>query len=263
MAKTTRRGDATLRELGLAAAGCRTPRQFRELLDRLQTSLPYRHLVCGWGHPGDHAIGFIFNHSYPRDFMRWFLSRGMLRKGPMFREWIRERRPQVMADVYKRRAASPEQLATLERYHLTHTLGGGSLGRHQWVYFSVSMASEEDCRASLEQFRAVLPMLSRALKRACPRPLLTAQETDILERRAMGESLKQIAAALDIAERTVRMHLQGIKKKLYTDDLVNAVVIAVRSGLLDETWRELRWRGPRRRPGAAEPGSEPGTPGPT
>jgi hypothetical protein len=38
------------------------------------------------------------------------------------------------------------------------------------------------------------------------------------------------------------MHLQRIKKKLYTDDLVNAVVIAVRSGMLDQTWKEWRWQ---------------------
>ena len=56
----------------------------------------------------------------------------------------------------------------------------------------------------------------------------------------MGELLKQIAAAQGISERTVRMHLQRIKKKLYTDDLVNAVVIAVRSGMLDRVWKEFR-----------------------
>jgi DNA-binding CsgD family transcriptional regulator len=35
-----------------------------------------------------------------------------------------------------------------------------------------------------------------------------------------------------ISQRTVSEHLQQIKKKLYTDDLVNAVVIAMRSGML-------------------------------
>ena len=57
----------------------------------------------------------------------------------------------------------------------------------------------------------------------------------------MGELIKQIAAAQGISERTVRMHLQRIKK-LYTDDLVNAVVIAVRSGMLAPLWKEWRWR---------------------
>ena len=85
-------------------------------------------------------------------------------------------------------------------------------------------------------------MLVRASQRAYPRTLLTKRETAILQRRAMGELSKQIAGAEGISDRTVRMHLQRIKKKLYTDDLVNAVVIAVRSGMLDETWKEWRLR---------------------
>ncbi|MGH7233749.1 MAG: hypothetical protein ACREJU_20670 [Nitrospiraceae bacterium] len=36
--------------------------------------------------------------------------------------------------------------------------------------------------------------------------------------------------------------MQRIKKKLYIDDLVNAVVIAVKSGMLDQTWKERRWQ---------------------
>ena len=54
----------------------------------------------------------------------------------------------------------------------------------------------------------------------------------MLKRRAMGEIIKQIAVAEGISERTVRQHLVHIKRKLYTDDLVNAVVIAVKSGML-------------------------------
>ena len=48
----------------------------------------------------------------------------------------------------------------------------------------------------------------------------------------MGEITKQIGSAEGISERTVREHFQRIKKKLYTDDLLNAVVIAVKSGML-------------------------------
>ncbi|MGE0277465.1 MAG: LuxR C-terminal-related transcriptional regulator [Nitrospiraceae bacterium] len=48
----------------------------------------------------------------------------------------------------------------------------------------------------------------------------------------MGQIIKQIAHAEGITGRTVRMHLQHIKRKLYTDDLVNAVVIAVKNGML-------------------------------
>jgi len=61
----------------------------------------------------------------------------------------------------------------------------------------------------------------------------------------MGEAIKQIAAEEGIAERTVTMHLQRVKKKLYTDDLVNAIVMAVRSGMIDESWKD--WQVPKSR----------------
>ena len=50
--------------------------------------------------------------------------------------------------------------------------------------------------------------------------------------RAIGQIAKQIAAAEGISEPTVREHLEKIKRKLCTDDLVNAVVIAVKTGML-------------------------------
>lgn len=232
--------DATLADVRRMAARCRTPEQFRALLNALPAYLPFNGLICGWGYPGSYSIGFVLNHGVPREFVRWFLSRGMLPRSPMFREWMRVRRPQLLADVMKRRRYGPEHVKLIERYNLLHTLGGGTLGRQHWVYFAMTMASEAEGRAHLERFRRLLPALSAALRRACPRPLLTRRERAILERRAMGESIKRIAGDLSIAERTVRMHLTQAKRKLYTDDLVNAVVIAVRSGMLDETWRELR-----------------------
>jgi hypothetical protein len=48
----------------------------------------------------------------------------------------------------------------------------------------------------------------------------------------MDQIVKQIAAAEGMSEPTVREHLEEIKRKLCTDDLVNAVVIAVKTGML-------------------------------
>jgi DNA-binding CsgD family transcriptional regulator len=121
-------------------------------------------------------------------------------------------------------------------------MGGGLVSQDLWIYFAVNMGSEESCRTHLKLFTLLVPILCRALQRACPRPLLTNRETVIMQRRAMGELIKQIAMAEGISARTVREHLQCIKKKLYTHDLVNAVVIACKSGMLDETWKEWRLR---------------------
>lgn len=238
---------ASLHELKMSAIRCRTPKKFRALCTALQTVLPYKNLICAWGDPSRATIGFIFNHSFPVAFLRWYLAKGMLWKGPIFREWLRTKKTIVWLDAARRlkHKMDAELLERVRRGHLQYMLSGGLVRRDLWITFRVNMASESSCRTHLKLFRNIVPVLARAFKRAYPRPLLTERETAILERRAMGEIIKQIAAAEGISDRTVRMHLHRIKKKLYTDDLVNAVVIAVRSGMLDQTWKEWRWRSDR------------------
>ena len=238
---------ASLHDLKMSALRCRTPKQFRALCTALQTVLPYKNLICLWGYPSQTTIGFIFNHSFPVEILRWFLAKGLLWKSPIFREWLRTKKTVMWLDAARRlkHQMDAELLERVTREHLQHMLSGGLVRRDLWITFRVNMASESSCRTYLKLFRNIVPVLARAFQRAYPRPLLTERETAILERRAMGEIIKQIAAAQGISGRTVRMHLQRIKKKLYTDDLVNAVVIAVRSGMLDQTWKEWRWRSER------------------
>ena len=161
----------------------------------------------------------------------------MLWKGPVFREWLRTNRSQTSFEVFRRLAkrVDPEFRKQARRFHVTYVIAGGVKTRHLWIYVVMSMASDRQCRAHLRRFEAIVPVIAGALQQACPRPLLTKRETAILERRTVGKISKQIAAAEQISERTVREHLQSIKKKLYTDDLVNAVVIALRSGMLIHT----------------------------
>lgn len=52
-------------------------------------------------------------------------------------------------------------------------------------------ASEESGRAHLKPFESIVPALVRASQRAYPRTRFSKRETDILERRAMGEIIKQ------------------------------------------------------------------------
>ena len=238
--KARRRDDAVsvnaayLKRFKQSASQCRSPRQFRELLDEVQTFVPYQRLVSLWGYPSSETIRYIFNHSFPVEFIRWYLTKGMLWKGPVFREWLRTNRPQTSVDVLRRLAKSvdPDIRTQARKFRVTNVMAGGLRTRQLWIYFVMSMRSEQQCRAYLSRFEAITPVLARALQRACPRPLLTKRETSILERRTVGKITKQIADAENISERTVREHLQSIKKKLYTDDLVNAVVIAIRSGML-------------------------------
>ena len=60
---------------------------------------------------------------------------------------------------------------------------------------------------------------------------LTPREREILACLARGESNKVIARALDLAESTVKIHVQNILKKLDLSSRVQAAVLAVEHGL--------------------------------
>ncbi len=61
---------------------------------------------------------------------------------------------------------------------------------------------------------------------------LSAREQDILRGIARGESNKEIARALGIAETTVKIHVQHVLRKLNVSSRVHAAVIATNHGLI-------------------------------
>ncbi|PLS85734.1 MAG: hypothetical protein CYG60_11030 [Actinobacteria bacterium] len=55
----------------------------------------------------------------------------------------------------------------------------------------------------------------------------------IIKSLARGNGNKQIARSLDISEKTVRNHVSNIYKKLHVYDRTQAVLYAIREGLVD------------------------------
>jgi DNA-binding NarL/FixJ family response regulator len=64
-------------------------------------------------------------------------------------------------------------------------------------------------------------------------PSLTEREIEVIKALAQGKSNKEIARDLDISEKTVRNHASNIYKKLHIFDRTQAVIYAVRHGLVD------------------------------
>ena len=62
---------------------------------------------------------------------------------------------------------------------------------------------------------------------------LTARELDILKLLAIGQANKQIARRLEISEKTVRNHVSHMYEKLHIYDRSQAVLYAVRKGLVE------------------------------
>src|ERR671912_480230 len=74
-------------------------------------------------------------------------------------------------------------------------------------------------------------------------PPLTERELEVIKALAQGMSDRQIANALGISEKTVRNHTSNIYRKLHIFDRTQAVIYAVREGVIDV--EELEYRPPR------------------
>jgi two-component system, NarL family, response regulator len=87
-------------------------------------------------------------------------------------------------------------------------------------------------RSAHQGKRHVAASVASQLAENLPRVDLTPREREVLQHMASGLRNKEIAGALDIAEHTVKVHVQNILGKLNVSDRTEAVVIAFRRGFL-------------------------------
>ena len=73
-------------------------------------------------------------------------------------------------------------------------------------------------------------------------PPLTERELEVIRALAQGKSDRQIAHALGISEKTVNNHTSNIYRRLHLFDRTQAVIYAVREGIIDV--EELEYRTP-------------------
>jgi DNA-binding NarL/FixJ family response regulator len=74
-------------------------------------------------------------------------------------------------------------------------------------------------------------------------PPLTERELEVIKALAQGMSDRQIANSLGISEKTVRNHTSNIYRKLHIFDRTQAVIYAVREGVIDVM--DLEYRPPQ------------------
>jgi DNA-binding NarL/FixJ family response regulator len=93
--------------------------------------------------------------------------------------------------------------------------------------------------------RKIMATLERAGGKKAPlAPPLTKRELEVIRALAQGKSNKEIAQALDISEKTVRNHASNIYAKLHIFDRTQAVIYAIREGLVDLDDPEFRYGNP-------------------
>ena len=93
------------------------------------------------------------------------------------------------------------------------------------VMQSDAVISPEMTAKLVASFRKAAPPVLNELKKLTPR------EGEMLAQLALGLSNKEIARKLEVAESTVKIHLQSVLKKLGVNNRVQAAIYAVEHGL--------------------------------
>lgn len=101
-----------------------------------------------------------------------------------------------------------------------------------WLEYLDAIVSG-DARISRAVADRVLQELtrSRTSDAATPLPVLTPREQDVPSLVARGQTNREIGTVLDIAENTVRRHLQNILDKLHLPNRVELATFAMRHAL--------------------------------
>lgn len=88
-------------------------------------------------------------------------------------------------------------------------------------------------RTVARSIRYLPPEIARRLNEGRLGPSITAREREVLTQIALGMANKEIAAKLNISEFTVKRHVGQILDKMAVNDRAQAVVEAIRRGLVD------------------------------
>lgn len=95
---------------------------------------------------------------------------------------------------------------------------------------------QEDLVAAVRAVQAgrtyLPPVLAERLARRLPRPDLSPREAEVLRLIVAGRSNKEIGAALQITEGTVKLHVHRVLEKLDVADRTQAATRAIESGLV-------------------------------
>ena len=102
--------------------------------------------------------------------------------------------------------------------------------------YLVKTASAEELLEAIETVhrgrKYLPPSLAMMLANRSSVDPLTERELDVLRLLARGQSNREIAAELSIAENTVRIHVGHILQKLAVEDRTQAVILAFQTGIV-------------------------------
>jgi len=106
------------------------------------------------------------------------------------------------------------------------------------LFSTLKGIAQGEAPVSRKMAAKILDEFARQTKRqpavALPGTKLSPREKEVLDLVAGGKSNKEIAAALIVAENTVKSYIKNILEKLHLENRVQAATFAVREGLVEK-----------------------------
>lgn len=221
----------------------------------LFTLLPHEILICGHAVQGSSALNLRF-FSASRYFRKEHFDlacstrNGLIAKA--IRHWRNVLRPCILPQPDGYAACDIATLDTLVRLELKNFAAHGQLGfggsLQSWFGFSRVQNLSERTGYLLE---LLVPTLSATYARVVALDgaasgranrlggLLTAREIQVLEMVRDGLTNAQVAERLELSVMTAKNHMQNIRSKLKVRTRGQAVIEAIRLGLLRSSREEL------------------------
>ena len=101
----------------------------------------------------------------------------------------------------------------------------------EFLVRSLRRAAQGESVISPEMAGKLMRQVRTGVPNAQPADVLSPREREIVQRLAKGSSNKEIARDLDLAESTVKIHVQHILRKLGLNSRVQAAVWAIENGI--------------------------------
>ncbi len=192
------------------------------------------------------AQGFGIISTYPADWQQYYIERDFARIDPVLRRATSLVNPFTWRQIERQRGLTPQQRRFLKEGEAAGLYNGKGIpfngGSTQIAGIALATSSRSaDHFADLDllsafanhfycRFKSIMGLTMPTQPSTSP---LSPRETEILQWITFGKSDDQISAILAISDNTVAYHLKQIFLKLNAATRVQAVVVALASGLIE------------------------------
>lgn len=228
-----------------SAVFCRTEADIKQVLEKAKELVCGDYSICGVGSYSNQELPGIkkaINGNYPQEWLYLHNGDKLYEKAPGIWHQSKFSGVQLWAETYKKykNKISSDFVGKSGDFGLNFGISGGIKSPYDALASIITFFRRKNYFTQHEKeiMDIVVPHLHQALVRICGGkinsrlPYLTKREQEVLNWTKEGKTDWEISMILNIGERTVKFHIQNIKRKLNAVNKAQAIAIAFEHGLI-------------------------------